>query len=124
MEAIVDYSYRNSRVYIYLKEGNTFWGYDGSNLIEYKAKPYEFPSEEILPFLIIPVHFASIILKALAEAAKKNGISTENENRLKGKMEAIKDHLVDMREFAKVLLEAQTEKKVNLSLKDSNKGKE
>lgn len=104
MEAIINCMYERNEVRIYVRDGLTFFGYDGSKIIKYEQSPTEATSEDMKPLLILPLYFADPILKAIANAVKEKGIAVEDENYLKGKMEAIEFHLSDMREFAKILL--------------------
>ncbi len=54
-------------------------------------------SEQMKPFMIMPMGFGEEFIKTFVKAAAFNGIKTENENKLQGRMEAMEEHLGDMR---------------------------
>ncbi len=105
MEVIIenDYRKRKAEVFLSVKEGNkTFLlGYDGKHIVKQVLPDYGSIENEIIPFFSIPLQYKEDILKAFAKAASDNNIGTEQENLLKGKLEATQLHLNDMREFAK-----------------------
>ena len=81
--------------------------YDGENLVKTQIKHGEFPDGKIIkPFLILPVPFANALFKAIAEYNTKEGVKTKDENLIEGKLIATEEHLKDMREFSKKLLNA------------------
>ncbi|NDV81310.1 hypothetical protein [Bacteroides sp. 51] len=105
MEAKINILYEWDKVEIYLKEGRHFFMQGkkgGINIVESPADGSI--NQEIKPFLTIPGGYATHILKALSDASKGIGISTENENLLKGKLQATETHLSDMREIAMLLI--------------------
>jgi len=63
-------------------------------------------NEKIKPFLNLPALFAKGLFQKIAEYNDKNGIKTVDQNLLEGKLVAKEEHLRDMQEFAKKLLDA------------------
>lgn len=64
-------------------------------------------ADEILkPFLNLPASFAKVLFQKIAEYNDKYGVKTVDQNLLEGKLMAKEEHLKDMREFAKKLLDA------------------
>lgn len=59
---------------------------------------------DLKPLMIVPGSLAEDLLKVFAEVANSKGIKTENENLLKGKLEAATYHLEDMRIIVNKLL--------------------
>jgi hypothetical protein len=60
--------------------------------------------EPLVPLLKMNRAFAEDFLKAVADYSSSVGIKTENENLLKGKLQATEKHLEDLRtHFSKVL---------------------
>lgn len=58
----------------------------------------------ISPLLTMKESMANAFIKAIADYASNEGLNTENENLLKGKLEATEKHLEDMRlAFTKLL---------------------
>ena len=60
----------------------------------------------IKPFLKLPAIFAESLFKSISDYNSRNGIKTPDENLLQGKLLATEEHLKDMREFSKKLLDA------------------
>ena len=61
-------------------------------------------AEPLVPLLEMNRAFAEDFLKAVADYSSSVGIKTENENLLKGKLQATEKHLEDLRtHFSKVL---------------------
>lgn len=58
------------------------------------------------PFLELPRRYAELFLKGISDYNSSMGIITENENLLKGKLQATELHLTDMREITKKLISA------------------
>ena len=56
---------------------------------------------ELKPFLELPWRFGHELLMAISAFNSQNGIITENENLIKGKLIATELHLADIREFFK-----------------------
>lgn len=55
--------------------------------------------EPIYPLLEMPSELANIFLKAVGDYNSGKGNVTENENKLKGKLEATEKHLEDLRTY-------------------------
>lgn len=64
--------------------------------------------QPIKPFLELPYMFFKHLVKAMVEQTDKEGLKTENESKLEGKLEATSLHLKDMQDIAKQLLEKVT----------------
>jgi hypothetical protein len=107
MELIFQDHYESMHCRIYLKEerGNKviMIGYDGEHLIEQVL--YEGEAFEVKPLLTIPRFMKDTLIKAFIAEGARSHLRTENENLLKGKLEAVEFHLKDMREFSYKLLE-------------------
>ena len=86
----------NGDVFINIKEGE---------LLETQVAPGELKGD-LKPFLELPWRFGHELLLAISNFNSQNGLITENENLLKGKLEATELHLVDMREITKKLISA------------------
>jgi hypothetical protein len=56
---------------------------------------------ELKPFLELPRRFGETFLKGISDYNNTQGIITENENLLKGKLQATELHLADMRDLVK-----------------------
>jgi hypothetical protein len=85
----------NGDVFINIKDGELF---------ETRCAPGEL-KVELKPFLELPWRFGDEFMKAISDFNSQNGIITENENLLKGKLQATELHLSDMRELTKKLTE-------------------
>jgi hypothetical protein len=78
-------------------------GYDGEKLLEQVA-PLEPTVWEFKPLLTVPWFYWKSMSEGLAQQLSKRGLATENENLLKGKLEATQAHLTDMRDMSKQML--------------------
>lgn len=107
MEIIVNHLYECQKAEIFLKDDNQFFGYDGESIIRYEIQLYECRQIPMKPLLVVPFDLLSPMLKAISEYAKGVGVNIENENHLKGRLEATGLHLTDMRELTKMLVERQ-----------------
>ena len=109
MEIFIEKHYQRNQVEIYIKEergrDDTYVHYDGNKIILITVDPADPNIQGIKPFMVLPMNYFHAILTAFSKEGKKMGISTENENLLKGKLEATELHLSDMREFSKKLIE-------------------
>jgi hypothetical protein len=68
-------------------------------------------NDKLKPFLNLPMRFANELFKRLAEYNDKNGVKTVDQNLLEGKLMATEDHLKDMKEMSKKLLDAYISQK-------------
>jgi hypothetical protein len=111
MKLIIEKSYRNHRCYVYLseKQGSrqVFIHFDGSNLVEQVLPDNPSADMDIKPFFSVPMDMLDDLIKAFITEGAKQNLRTENENLLKGKLEATELHLSDMREFSKKLLDSK-----------------
>ena len=109
MEIFIEKQLMKNQVEIYLKEQrgrqDAFVHYDGEKLVLTTVDPTDPTVQDIKPFMILPMNYFQAIITAFTNEGKKMGITTENENLLKGKLLATELHLSDMREFSKILLE-------------------
>lgn len=107
MELIFEDSYKEMVCNIYIKEkrGNqiVIIGYDGKLLIE-QVLPYTPEKVDVKPLLSIPLFMKDELIRSFVNEGAKNNLRTENENLLKGKLEATEFHLKDMREIALKLI--------------------
>lgn len=100
------YEYGVCRIYAKVEHASriVFLGYNGQGLIE-QIYPATGEHVEILPLLQIPMLMKDDLIKAFVSQGAKSNLRTENENLLKGKLEAVEFHLSDMRDIAQKLLE-------------------
>lgn len=107
MVLIIEEDYRKLECRIYAREQRgsqvVIIGYDGESLVEYTLGPELIP--DIKPLLTIPIMMKENLLKAFTQEASKINLNTENENLLRGKLEATELHLKDMRDFSQKLLD-------------------
>ncbi len=59
------------------------------------------------PLLILPVYVAEIFMKDINEYCSKNGVKTENDHHINGKLIATESHLSDLRMITKKLLKIE-----------------
>lgn len=108
MELIFQDYYERMQCRIYVREHRgsqtVMIGYDGENLIE-QTLPNTPEAIDIKPLLIIPIFMKDALIKAFISEGANANLRTENENMLKGKLEAVELHLKDMREFSQKLLD-------------------
>lgn len=97
-----------TRVYIKTKRGDktVIIGFDGERLIEQELGDPSVSHDDIIKPLFILGHFdKKEFLSGCVNEASRLNIRTENENHLKGKLEATELHLNDMRDMSKKLLD-------------------
>lgn len=103
MELIIHDDWILDRVNIYIREevGDRSFiiGYDGRNIVRTDITENRISGKEIKvkPLLSLESRMYSNVLELFTNEANKKGIRTENENHLKGKLEATEKHLEDMR---------------------------
>ena len=85
--------------------GDVFINIKNEELFETQVSPGELKTE-LKPFLELPWRFGHELLLAISNFNSQNGLITENENMLKGKLQATELHLTDMREITKKLISA------------------
>jgi len=111
MEISIQRDYANNKAFIYLlggsrnsmvREGYSYNSEDQTIIV------VTLQEEEVLqtikPFLVLPIRMADELVKAFTNLGSEMNIKTENENLLKGKLEATQLHLEDMRELTKHLI--------------------
>lgn len=77
--------------------------FDGEKIIQQETKD-DGTIEEIKPLFECNPHLFQLLIQSLTEEGNKRGIKTENENLLKGKLEATEHHLKDLQQISKKLL--------------------
>ncbi len=94
-------------IWLHERSGNKVINYstDGANLIGTTLDPCQI-TDDLAPLLSLPRHMAQPMIDALVEFNSKIGRRSENENLLQGKLAATTEHLTDMRDMAKKLLES------------------
>lgn len=103
-----DYCRYTTKFYLKEQRGShtVLIGYDGEFLIETVLDNIiMIPENEIKPLLTVPMSMANVIMKAFADKAMSLQINTENENHLKGKLDATVNHLKDMQDITRKLLD-------------------
>ena len=105
----VNEDFAGNKCDIYLRKKlqgeSIFYGYDGKNLIEKIIPDNEF--HNVPSLLTIPYWMKDVLIREFTQIANKNGVNTENENLLQGKIKAMEVHLSDMREISKKLLDSK-----------------
>ncbi len=66
------------------------------------------PLRSAEPLLRLPDRFADILFKAIAEHLSEQGIRTDNDHKIQGKLEAKSDHLKDLQMIVKKVLKIET----------------
>ena len=79
-------------LYEHTHEGDKVISFDGDKMISTLIPKGLVTKEEAKPLLKLPVMFANILFKTIADYNSKNDIKTENENLLQGKFEATNLH--------------------------------
>lgn len=109
MELITYHDYPRNRVDVYLREekGNesVFTGFDGKHVVITRVNDLDANTDPVQPLLSMPPSMWRRMLPLFVDEATKNGIRTENENHLKGKLEATERHLNDLQKAFNKLLE-------------------
>ena len=108
MEIFIERRYDKNNVEVFIKEekgsNNYFIHYNGTKIEEQNFDRSDNSVKDIKPFIIIPMQYFPSLISAFVEHANKMGIRTENENHLKGKLEATESHLKDLQLISKKLL--------------------
>lgn len=112
MELYVENSFQHHVVNLYLSDrqngrGKVFINIDKeTGSISYTPIEHGIAMRgEVKPFLTMAQDFWTELLPLLTAEASKKGIQTENENLLKGKLEATEKHLADMQKAFTTLLD-------------------
>ena len=109
MEIFIERHFETNMVKVFAKEerGNcdVFYSYGGEGLIQQTMDRSNPVALNIKPLLELPYNMVNSLISAFVNEGHKLNIRTENENHLKGKLEATEIHLADMREFSKKLLD-------------------
>jgi len=97
---------RATRFYLQDDEGRlkTLIGIKDGLLIKQELSPLNPTNVPIYPLLEMGDYMAKEFIKAIVDYASGEGIKTENENLLKGKLEATEKHLEDLRRQFDLLL--------------------
>lgn len=114
LKIIIIDNYANNCVEVWLREqglnDSKNINYVDNKLIETSIPFDQIPDSSVQPFLKLPMNLAGNLFNAIFEHISKNGIKTPNENLLIGKLQATEEHLKDMREFTKLLLDSSLKK--------------
>ena len=104
MELIIHEDYNTGQCFFYIREKRGSYvhmtGFDGTHLIDTQLSN-DGKEVKIQPLLIVPLHMKDTLLKAFMNEGVRKNIVLDNENHLKGKLEATELHLSDMREMTK-----------------------
>lgn len=102
------YHLMQCRIYIREERGSriVIIGYDGQKVVEQVLNENTVPGEELIPLLIVPMQMKDKLIKSFVSEGAKQNLRTENENLLKGKLDATVLHLEDMRNFSTKLLDS------------------
>ena len=108
IKLIVNQNYSSMMVDVFIMEttgvGVSLIGYDGKILVKQDVTSQNEMSQDFLPLFRIPLLQQNSYFKAFLEYASGKDIKTVDENLLQGKMDAMKEHLVDSKEtLGKVL---------------------
>lgn len=97
---------RHVEIYIFENRGrfDVFYTFHNGVIVEQEIEQSNLWPEDIHPTMKIPEAIYVPLLEQLSKEASKQGVSTETENHLKGKLEATKEHLADMKNISDRLL--------------------
>ena len=87
------------------------FNYKDGQIIEIEV-PDDRITDDLKPFLELPMMFANQLLKGIVEYSNNNGIKTKDQTLIEGKLIATELHLKDMQEFSTKLLDFVTSKKL------------
>jgi len=109
MEIFIERHFETNKTKIFAREErggvDVFYSYSDGKLIEQEIIRPNSEIVNIKPLLELPDNMVHSVISAFTNEGHKLNIRTENENHLKGKLEATETHLSDMREFSKKLLD-------------------
>lgn len=104
---------RYVEIYVWEPRGNldVFYAFDKGELIaQEREQNMVFMDEELIPTMRMPVNIYRPLLEALAKEAQKQGVATEREDHLKGKLDAMQNHLTDLQKMVMPMLTHLTTK--------------
>ena len=109
MNLSINRDFERNRAEIYLVENaggvNRYFSYSKTKGFTSVDVPIgSIPTNKIEPLLIVPMPLLPDIFKLFGDEANNAGLSTSNEDLLKGKLAASEKHLEDMRVIARHLL--------------------
>lgn len=112
MEVSIQRDYANNKAYIYLLGGsrnsmireNFSYSSEDQSIVINSINEGDGSWTSLKPFLVLPIRMVDELIKAFTDLGSEMNIKTENENLLKGKLEATQLHLEDMRELTKHLI--------------------
>lgn len=106
MEVFIEKSWSHHNVKFFAKVemngGEGFLTQKGRHIAFHQIDPMD-PSQPFEPLLELPRGIAQDFIKAIVKEANNQGIQTENESALKGKLEATEKHLSDLRDSSNSL---------------------
>lgn len=107
LEVNIDHRRRTTDFYLYESHGerDVFFHFNGDEFVQQVLQKYDINTpEEIKPFFSVPLYMTNELISLFVARGAEMNLRTENENHLKGKLEATEKHLEDMREFSKLFL--------------------
>lgn len=113
MEIFVENDYRTMVVRVYIRERESsidkYYFIDNGILSCQTVDRSNFQYPEVKPFMEMPSYFYDSFAKAFIEQLNRDGIKTENENLMQGKLKATELHLNDLRENFGIVLKKLVE---------------
>ena len=101
-----DYAKNSYRIWVIRHETDyqVYINIINGELIETKVPRCSVVSD-LLPFMELPRMFGDLYFKAIIDYNNQRGVNSENENLLKGKLQATELHLTDMRKITDKLMD-------------------
>lgn len=93
---------RTVEVFAYQEKGNVdvFYSMDNGQITATEVERFTaFANEEIKPLLVIDTRMWPLLLGELAKEAEKQGVATERTDTVKGKMDAMQEHIKDLQKI-------------------------
>ena len=83
----------------------TYFSQENGDLVAKSIAKNDYSAQGVSPLIVLPHSLFEDFKRAMLEYLSNQGISTENENLLKGKLAATESHLADMQKAFNKLLE-------------------
>jgi len=110
MEIFIERIHYTRTIEVYCRDQkpskDTYYHYNGNSLEEITANISDIDTK-VKPLFSIPEYIFKELLNAFVNEGKRLNIQTENENHLKGKLEATENHLNDLQLFTKKLMKIE-----------------
>jgi len=108
MHIETDYPTRTKKIFLW-EEGHRFDIYYSLKDGQLVAREISIDScqplgEPLDPFLVLPYQVADSFIRLIVENCTRQGIHTEKESKLEGRLEATRAHLADMQDIVKHLM--------------------